>query len=103
MARTPAPVAPPASRMVPRFAIRPANSYLPAIAVVELRMGNWTPSIVPSGDGGTVYLVLDDFGYLGRCWRETDTETAADLDAVIQRLAQGRVQRSRSGHRLQHR
>ena len=46
-------------------------------------MGNWTPSIVPSGDDGTVYLVLDDFGDLGRCWWETDFETAADLETII--------------------
>jgi hypothetical protein len=52
-------------------------------------MGNWTPSIVPTGDGETVYLVLDDFGDLGRCWRETDTETAADLESVIADLLKG--------------
>ena len=46
-------------------------------------MGNWTPSIVPNGDGGTVYLVLDDFGDLGRVWREADFETAADLETII--------------------
>jgi len=46
---------------------------------MELLMGNWTPSIVPSGDSETVYLVLDDFGDLGRCWRETDIETAVRL------------------------
>jgi hypothetical protein len=48
-------------------------------------MGNWTPSIVPSGDSETVYLVLDDFGDLGRCWRET----AADLETVISDLLKG--------------
>jgi len=52
-------------------------------------MGNWTPSIVPGGDGETVYLVLDDFGDLGRCWRETDTETAADVETVISDLLKG--------------
>ena len=52
-------------------------------------MGNWTPSIVPSGDSETVYLVLDDFGDLGRCWRETDIETAADLETVISDLLKG--------------
>jgi hypothetical protein len=51
-------------------------------------MGNWTPSIVPSGDGETVYLVLDDFGHLGRSWRETDTETT-DLETVITDLLDG--------------
>jgi hypothetical protein len=52
-------------------------------------MGNWTPSIVPSGDSETVYLVLDDFGDLGRCWRETDFETSADLETIIADLLKG--------------
>jgi hypothetical protein len=52
-------------------------------------MSNWTPSIVPSGGGETVYLVLDDFGDLGRVWRETDFETAADLETVISDLLKG--------------
>jgi hypothetical protein len=52
-------------------------------------MGNWTPSIVPNGDGETVYLVLDDFGDLGRVWRETDSATAADLETVISDLLKG--------------
>ena len=46
-------------------------------------MGNRTPSIVSNGDDETVYLVLDDFGDLGRVWRETDFETAADLETII--------------------
>ena len=50
-------------------------------------MGNWTPSIVPSGDSETV--VLDDFGDLGRCWRGTDFETAADLETIISDLLRG--------------
>jgi len=52
-------------------------------------MGNWTPSIVPSGDSETVYLVLDDFGDLGRVWRETDFETAADLETIISDMLKG--------------
>jgi hypothetical protein len=52
-------------------------------------MGNWTPSIVPNGDSETVYLVLDDFGDLGRCWREADVATAADLETVISDLLKG--------------
>jgi len=44
---------------------------------------------VPSGDGETVYLVLDDFGDLGRVWRETDFETAADLETIISDLLKG--------------
>jgi hypothetical protein len=30
--------------------------------------GSWTPSIVPNGYDETVYLVLDDFGQLGRAF-----------------------------------
>jgi hypothetical protein len=50
-------------------------------------MGNWTPSIVPSDDQ-TVYLVVDDFGKHGRCWRETDVETT-DFATVITDLLAG--------------
>jgi hypothetical protein len=51
-------------------------------------MGNWTPSIVPRGDDENVYLVADDFGELGRIWRETDVE-ATDLETVITDLLDG--------------
>jgi hypothetical protein len=37
---------------------------------------------VPNGTDENVYLVMDDFGQLGRVWRETDVETA-DLETVI--------------------
>ena len=49
------------------------NGYSPLCLVLVLWPGvalmprsSWTPSIVPSGDDQTVYLVLDDFGDLGR-------------------------------------
>ena len=51
-------------------------------------MGNWTPSIVPAGEHQSVYLVVDDFGDLGRCWRETDVE-ATDLETVITDMLDG--------------
>ena len=44
-----------------------------------MRRSNWRPSIVPGGNDETVYLVADDFGKIGRAWRETDCETA-DLE-----------------------
>ena len=47
-----------------------------------------TPSIVPTGEDQSVYLVVDDFGDLGRCWRETDVE-AAFLEMVITDLLDG--------------
>jgi hypothetical protein len=46
------------------------------------------PSIVPNGQDRTVYLVLDDFGELGRAFPETDPERA-DLEVVIFDLMSG--------------
>ena len=48
-------------------------------------MGNWTPSIVPDGRSQTVYLVLNDFGKLGRAYLETG-EDETDLETVISRM-----------------
>ncbi|MGE9008162.1 hypothetical protein ACO2JO_06245 [Leptospira interrogans] len=53
-----------------------------------MRKSNWTPSIVPNGNDERVYLVADDFGKIGRAWRETDYETT-DLETVIQDLLTG--------------
>ena len=47
----------------------------------------WTPSIVPGVDE-TVYLVVEDFGKLGRAYRETDVERC-DLETTIQDLIGG--------------
>jgi hypothetical protein len=56
---------------------------------MELRMRPaWSPSIVPDGFDRTVYLVLDDFGDLGRVWRETDVNQD-DLETVLSDLASG--------------
>src|SRR3982074_453217 len=49
---------------------------------------DWTPSIVPTEADQTVYLVADDFGKIGRAWREADYETN-DLETVIQDLLTG--------------
>jgi len=43
---------------------------------------------VPDGTDQTIYLVLDDFGRLGRAYRETDPERA-DLETVITDLLSG--------------
>ena len=53
-----------------------------------MRRSSWTPSIVPNDNDETVYLVADDFGRLGRAWREADYE-ATDLETVIQGLLTG--------------
>ncbi len=47
-----------------------------------------SPSIVPQSDDGEIYLVLDDFGPLGRAWRETDEEYT-DRETVIYDLLDG--------------
>ena len=44
-----------------------------------------TPSIVPEPSSETVYLILDDFGRLGRAYVETD-EREADLESVVKSL-----------------
>lgn len=49
---------------------------------------HWTPSIVPNEDDQTVYLVAEDFGRLGRSWREAEYD-ATDLETVLQDLLAG--------------
>ena len=46
-----------------------------------------SPSIIPGFDVD-VYLVLDDFGKLGRAYRETDEE-ASDRETIIRNLISG--------------
>jgi hypothetical protein len=46
---------------------------------------NWTPSIVPNGYDQTVYIVVDDFGPLGRSYRETAVEEG-DLETTVSDL-----------------
>jgi hypothetical protein len=53
-----------------------------------MRKSNWTPSIVPHNYDETVYLVADDYGRLGRAWREADYD-ATNLEAVVQDLLTG--------------
>ena len=47
----------------------------------------FTPSIVPTADD-TVYIVEDDFGPIGRAWRETDS-ASADRATVLNDLYSG--------------
>ena len=54
-------------------------------------MSDASPSLVPSFDV-TVYLVLDDFGKLGRSYLESD-EAKADLETVIRNLLAGEYRR----------
>jgi hypothetical protein len=47
-----------------------------------------SPSIVPQDTNRDAYLVLDDFGYLGRAWRETG-EAGASRTTLVQNLLEG--------------
>jgi hypothetical protein len=47
-----------------------------------------SPSIAPHGPEQDTYLVLDDFGRIGRSWRETD-ENATDRETLIRDLVEG--------------
>ena len=49
------------------------------------------PTLVPSFDL-TVYLVLDDFGPLGRAYREGDEE-ASDLETIIEHMLSGQYRK----------
>jgi hypothetical protein len=49
---------------------------------------SWTPSIVPNGKDQTVYLVLNDFGELGRAYCEA-SEDRSDLETTISDLIAG--------------
>ena len=47
-----------------------------------------SPSIVPQDTNRDVYLVLDDFGRLGRAWRETD-EAGTNRTWMVRNLLEG--------------
>ena len=48
----------------------------------------YSPSIVPEDSDRDVYLVLEDFGPLGRAWRETD-DGSTDRATLIRDLLDG--------------
>jgi hypothetical protein len=47
-----------------------------------------SPSIVPHAADQDTYLVLDQYGRVGCCWRETDAESA-DRETLIRDLVEG--------------
>ena len=51
-----------------------------------------SPSIVPHGADHDTYLVLEDFGHIGCCWRETDANSA-DRETLIRDLVDGHYRR----------
>ena len=48
----------------------------------------WTPSIAPSDNEQTAYIVVDDLGSVGRSYRETVADRA-DLEAIIMGMLEG--------------
>jgi hypothetical protein len=50
-----------------------------------------SPSIAPRDGHEDVYIVLDDFGSLGRAWRETD-EAGANRAALVRNLLDGQYE-----------
>ena len=46
------------------------------------------PSSIVSTPSATIHLVLEDFGVLGRAYRETD-ETRADAQTIVDRILRG--------------
>ena len=50
-----------------------------------------SPSIAPNGLERDIYLVLDDFGRLGRAWRETD-EAGASRPTLVRNLLEGQYE-----------
>jgi len=51
-----------------------------------------SPTIAPHGPDQDTYLVLDDFGPMGRSWRETD-ENGADRETLIRDLVEDQYSR----------
>jgi hypothetical protein len=50
-----------------------------------------SPSIAPHGPDQDTYMVLDDFGSLGRAWRETD-EAEANRATLVRNLLDERYE-----------
>jgi len=50
-----------------------------------------SPSIAPDGPEQDTYIVLDDFGSLGRAWRETD-EAGANRAMLVRNLLDGQYE-----------
>ena len=71
-----------------RAAYQLARERLRKDRLVFASRRTWAPSVVPSGHDQTVYLVLDDFGRDGRCYRETEIERT-DLETTISDLMLG--------------
>jgi hypothetical protein len=51
-----------------------------------------SPSIVPHDTNQDTYLVLEDFGHMGCCWREIDAQST-NREALIRDLVEGQYGR----------
>jgi hypothetical protein len=51
----------------------------------------FSPFIVPDDTNRDVYLVLDDFGLLGRAWRETD-KAGTSRATLVRNLLDGQCE-----------
>jgi hypothetical protein len=60
---------------------------MPEQEIQEICMRNLL-RLTPADTDETVYLVADDFGQIGRAWREADYD-ATDLETVIHDLLSG--------------
>jgi hypothetical protein len=50
---------------------------------------SWTPSIAPNGKDQTIYLVLNNFGELGRAYREASEDPSDPETTISRRSASG--------------
>jgi hypothetical protein len=60
-----------------------------------------SPSIIPDSTNRDVYLVLDDFGSLGRVWPETD-EAGTDRVWMIRSFTRRAIRKPGPHRRLQY-
>ncbi len=77
------------------------RSLLPVLGLADERGTNLlrtgvcvmrtSPSIAPHGPEQDTYIVLDDFGSLGRAWRETD-EAGANRATLLRNLLDGQYE-----------
>jgi hypothetical protein len=67
-----------------RLAILVGSRHNDAAGAVELRI---MPPLCPVDDV-TAYIVVEDFGHLGRAFRETDL-TEADLNTIVRNMISG--------------
>jgi hypothetical protein len=67
------------------------NCAIMQVLAEEFRLMRASPSIAPDGPDQDIYLVLDDFGTLGRAWRETD-ERGANRVTLVRNLLDGQYE-----------